>query len=182
MLIVGGGVAGCAAALWLHEFQRTVLIVEQNAQLCGNLEALDFQQHWVLGAPQATPRELAKSYRTHIQERGIETLTGAQVTAINKQPTHWQMGTANHKSLDSKAIVLATGLQPIRPSAFFSLNQMEQAALVFDAIELTQQRHFLVNCQVLILGGGDNAIENALYLAAQNKVVVCSRSPLRASG
>lgn len=173
-LIVGAGPAGAACALWLHQAGLKVLLVEQAPQAMALLRQLTFPQEWVLGQPGVCPSELAVTYAAHLQNGGVPLLSQCQLRGATRlAPAALELNLLPARSVRTRALVLATGLQPRR------LAELD-APGVLDAIGLSQRRDDLPVGRTLLLGGGDNAIENASHLAALgHAVTLWSRSALR---
>lgn len=176
--ILGGGPAGCSAASWLGQLGLTTLLVEREPQLCAALKGLDFTQDWVLGEPAARLAELADRYAAQAQATpGLALRLGTRAESARHSPEGWalQLGTGEH--VQARALLVATGLRLLRPARFFAVPH----GRVLDASQLTARREALQPGRVLLLGAGDNAAENALFLADRgHDVTVWARSDWRA--
>lgn len=194
-VILGGGPAGCSAASWLAQLGLSVAIVERGPRLCGSLQALTYHQDWLLGQPGESLAALGDRYASHVQ-----TLPGVQVL-LHRSAHHldwqaeqgWQIHLdasddpqgdvsgdhASREPLRARTLVLATGLTPRHPAPLYPATARQ--GRVLDAIELTARRDTLPPGRVLLLGGGDNAVENALFLNTHgHEVTLWSRSDWRA--
>lgn len=166
-VIVGAGPAGCSAASWSAQLGLSVAVVERSATPCTTLAALDFAQDWVLGHPAASVAALGRGYAAHAQRvPGIAWHLSTSVQQLTRHDDGWQLALSGGGVLDARALVLATGLRPLRPAAYF-----ETGAPVLDAPTLTARRAALPPGRTLLLGGGDNALENAVWLAARGHLV-----------
>lgn len=177
--IIGGGPAGCSAASWLSQLGLRVALIEREAELCASLQALQFPQDWLLGAPGDTLAALGQRYAAQTRA-----LPGLQL-CLQRRLSHvdwvngqgWQLRLDDGRQIHAKSLLLATGLQPLRPELFFA----NAHARILDAIALTTQRATLPPGHILLLGGGDNAVENAHFLQAHgHQVTLWSRSDWRA--
>ena len=179
--IVGAGPAGCSCALWLSEFGLRCTVIDRAPVLCSLPAGFSFAQNWVLGQPHRSLGEIVQGYAAHIEsEPGIERLLGSAVQQVARTQNGLCVDLFGGAQVQARAVVVATGLLPRRPPAFFVPGGA--AAPVLDAIGLTQQRESLRGQKLLLLGGGDNAVENAIFLHDRgNHVTLWSRSPLRAS-
>ena len=179
VLIVGAGPSGCSCALWLAQMGVPVVLIEQGARLLPRLHELDLPQNWVLGEPLVSTRTLAERYEAHVQQQvGIDVRRGVTVQAVlTWGPGAKRVQLSDGCALDVAAVVLATGLCPVPPPAWVAPD-----ATVLDAMQLTVHRPHLPAAQhVLLLGGGDNAVENAHDLCRLgHHVTLWSRGPLRA--
>ncbi len=176
--ILGGGPAGCSAASWLGQLGLTTLLVEREPRLCAALAALDFTQDWVLGEPAARLADLAEHYAAQARATpGLALRLGAQVESARLASDGWALQLAGGERIQARALLVATGLRLLRPSRYFA----SPHARVMDAAELTAQRATLAPGRVLLLGAGDNAAENALFLADRGlDVTVWARGGWRA--
>lgn len=192
-VIIGGGPAGCSAASWLAQLGLSVAVVERAPRLCGSLQALTYHQDWLLGQPGESLAALGDRYADHLQSLpGVHVLLQRSAHHLDWQAEQgWQIhldgdtpgaAAADHalrEPLRARALVLATGLTPRHPAPLYPASARH--GRVLDAIELTARREQLPPGRVLLLGGGDNAVENALFLQAHgHEVTIWSRSDWRA--
>lgn len=176
--ILGGGPAGCSAASWLGQLGLTSLIVEREPRLCATLAGLDFAQDWVLGEPGQPLSTLADRYAAQAAAaQGATLRLGTVATsaghAVPEGTGRWTLQLSSGETVQARALLLATGLRLRRPARFFEPPHPR----VLDAAGLTAGRAALPPGRVLLLGAGDNAAENALYLAERgHRVTLWSRS------
>lgn len=185
-IVIGAGPAGLSAASWLGQMGYSCLLLEKGPQPCMNLLALEFAQDWVLGRPTTSPRALAHDLTRHaLAQPDVQLLTLTAATGLTPTPAGWRVHTeaaaprAGEPApaapvLLGRSVILATGVVPVRPPPGLA------APGVQDAFGLTAGRDQLPPGRVLLLGGGDNALENALHLARRgHRVTLWSRSPWR---
>jgi len=176
-VVMGAGPAGCSAALWLAEMGFSVALVEKSSRLLARLADLQLPQNWVLGAPGALTSDLAQQYAAHIRmQPGVRIALDDTITQVRRSASaDWLLVTQAGRTIETRAVVVATGLQP----QTFQACSGPEAPL--DAQKLARQRARLPAGRFLLLGGGDNAVENAVYLMrAGHAVTLWSRGPLRA--
>jgi dihydroneopterin aldolase len=175
--ILGAGPAGCSAASWLSQLGFSVTLIDRAPAPCATLSALHFTQDWLLGAPGQTLAALGERYAA--QTLALPRLTSrlnTQVTQIDWQAGRWTLHGSGATPIQARVLILATGLRPLRPAAYFATPHPR----VLDALALTAQRDTLKPGRVLLLGGGDNAVENALFLHERGfDVTIWSRSEWR---
>jgi thioredoxin reductase len=181
VLVVGAGPAGCSCALWLAKNHISCTLIEREAQAFSLLRQLRLQQSWVLGFHETSTEDIARQYTRHLEQTdGIGLLvnqTGLQMEQIGRHDKRLRL--ADGSVLQGAALVVATGLRARRAPAYAGANP--GAAQPMDAIALTQRRASIHQQRVLLLGGGDNAVENALYLdGLGNRVTLWARGALRA--
>jgi dihydroneopterin aldolase len=176
--ILGGGPAGCSAASWLGQLGLTTLLVEREPRLCAALAQLDFPQDWVLSEPATRLSDLAGRYAAQAAAApGLQLRVGTQAQSARHTAEGWalQLGTGEH--VQARALLIATGLRLLRPARYFAVPH----ARVLDATSLTARRDSLPPGRALLLGAGDNAAENALFLADRgHEVTVWARGGWRA--
>lgn len=180
LVIVGAGPAGCSCALWAHQFGLRCALVDRANTVCSALNDLTFRQDWVLGHPNATLSELAQCYASHLSRLpNLCFYLGSQPSHISQNSEGALVTLSDGRTVRTRTIVLATGLRPRRPKYFFTDVAIQGG--VMDSVLLTQRRSTLSNQRILILGGGDNAVENAVYLHDRgNQVTLWARNTLRA--
>lgn len=177
-LVIGAGPAGASCASWLAQQGIASTLIEQAPQPAPLLSRLDLRQNWVLGFPDTSTAELARRFRDHLA--GMElvhlrcgaSVIDAEVLSDARKVLQLSDGSV----ATGAALVFATGLRPRRLALTAALGRQPH-----DAITLTAERATWHAGRVLLLGAGDNAVENALYLLQRgNSVVLWSRSGLRA--
>jgi dihydroneopterin aldolase len=179
--IIGGGPAGCSAASWLAQLGLSVTLIERAPALCTSLQGLRFGQDWVLGSPGQSLAALGERYARQVQAQpGVHLMLGRGLAHLDWQSGGtWDLQLDDGQPVTARALLLATGLQPLRPSAFFPAGAAQPRVL--DALSLTARREQLPPGRTLLLGGGDNAAENALYLQTRgHQITLWSRSDWRA--
>jgi len=175
--ILGAGPAGCSAASWLSQLGFKVVLIDRAAAPCQVLQALNFPQDWVLGAPGQTLAAIGQHYAAQTRALPhVDLRLNTQITRLDWDAKQWSLHLLTG-TLQARALLIATGLRPLRPTAYFA----DEHARVLDAVALTAQRESLKPGRILLLGGGDNAVENALYLQQRgHEVTLWSRSDWRA--
>ncbi|MBV8605237.1 MAG: dihydroneopterin aldolase [Pelomonas sp.] len=172
--IVGAGPAGCSAASWLAQLGHEVALIERAPRLCAGLEGFGFPQSWLLGAPNESLAALGARFAAQVEAQpGVRIFRNHEPQRIEWRDGLWHV---DGEALKARTLLVATGLRPRRPAPLFPASER-----VLDALTLTQRREQLPAGSVLLLGGGDNAVENALYLAERgHRVTIWSRSQWRA--
>lgn len=174
--ILGAGPAGCSAASWLSQLGFTAELIDRAAAPCASLSALRFPQDWLLGSPGQTLAALGTQFAAQtLALPNVTARLNTAVTRIDWQAGRWTLHSAA-APIQARALVIATGLRPLRPAAYFAT----PSPRVLDALALTDQRDALKPGRMLLLGGGDNALENALFLQERGfDVTIWSRSAWR---
>jgi alkyl hydroperoxide reductase subunit AhpF len=109
LIIIGGGPAGSAAAVYAARKRlKTLLIVKEWG---GQSTVSEDIQNWI-GTPHISGTDLAKSLQSHVQEYAGEILTiktGELVTKVEKKEDLVVVTTSSSLSFTSKALLVATG-------------------------------------------------------------------------
>ena len=178
VLIAGAGAAGLNAALELEARGFRTLIIEKSA-VAATIE--DFPEgKWIYDEPvsrptfgrlwlkEATKEELLDQWRQ--AAGGLDVRTGEAVTGVTRLPRGLRV-TTSAASYDCRRVILATG------------QRGNPRWLGVPGEELPEVHHRLYSPKhyqgerILVIGGGNSAVEAALLLAEQNQVTLCHRGP-----
>ena len=180
--ILGAGPAGMSCANACLSFGLTPVVIEQDAEV-GGIQRGNFHPNlWLLGAPEETGREMSERMTRHFLALPLTCLCRARVVAVSGSAGHFNLQLATPEgtqSLEAGAIVIATGTHPRGTPALDALAGQSPRVILGP---LSQRiRDDIHAARVLILGGGDNALDHALFLAhGGNRVRVCARRRLSA--
>jgi thioredoxin reductase (NADPH) len=176
LIIIGGGPAGLSAGIYaLRASMRTVLI-EKGAP--GGQVTLSAEVENYPAIKNKSGFELAQSFLEHAQDYNLEILAH-EVTALEPGLDFHTVRLNNDEVLKAHAVILATGGSPRKlniPGEDDNYGKGVSYCAVCDGF-------FFRNKTVVVIGGGDTAAEEALYLAKITKKVylVHRRNTLRAS-
>jgi len=176
LIIVGGGPAGLSAGIYaLRASMRTVLI-EKGAP--GGQVALSAEVENYPAIKNKSGFELAQSFLEHAREYNLEVLS-QEVTAIEPGLDHHTVRLNSAERLKAHAIIIATGGTPRKlniPGEEENYGKGVSYCAVCDGF-------FFRDKIVAVVGGGDTAAEEALYLAkiTQKVYLIHRRNALRAS-
>ena len=175
-IIVGGGPGGLTAAIYaLRASMRTLLV--ENAVTGGQVTKSDVVENYPgflnISGYELSQRllEHALHYRLELLSREIRTLKpGLEAHQVQLDDGSW---------LKAHAVVLATGGSP-RKLNVPGENDLYGKGVSYCAV---CDGYFFRNKTVVVVGGGDTAAEEALYLAklTRNVHLVHRRDKLRAS-
>jgi thioredoxin reductase (NADPH) len=176
VIIIGGGPAGLSAAIYaLRASMRTVLI--EKASPGGQITLTDDVENYP-GFKNINGYDLSEKFLSHAKSYNLEILS--QEAAVLEPGLDWhtvQLDGDEH--LKSHAIILASGGLPRKlniPGEDEFYGKGVSYCAVCDGF-------FFRNKTVVVVGGGDTAVEEALYLSklAQKVYLVHRRDALRAS-
>lgn len=175
LIIIGGGPAGSAAAVYAARKQlKTLLIVKEWG---GQSTVSEDIQNWI-GTPHISGADLAKSLRTHVEEyKGdILTVLEAEVTKVSGTDGNFTVTTTKGEHT-SKTVLISTGSARRRldiPGA----DTLEHKGLTYCA---SCDGPLFSGMDVVVVGGGNAGFESAAQLLAYcSHVTLLSRSAPRA--
>lgn len=176
LIIVGGGPAGCAAAVYAaRKLLKTVLITEE----FGGQSAVSTDiQNWI-GTPHIAGADFAKSLEAHVREYAGDVValeTGVRVTKIEKSGDHFVVH-AGEKTFETKTILVTAGGRR-RQLGVPGADTFEHKGVTYCA---SCDGPVFSGQDVAVVGGGNAAFETAAQLLAYCKsVTLLSRSDFRA--
>ena len=158
IVIVGGGPAGLTAAIYARRAARSALVLE--ALSCGGqiLNTPDIENYPI----EAHVSGFDFGERVEAQARGL----GAEIVfekavGLRRDGADWVVETANGREHRARAVILATGSENRK------LGLPDEERLVGRGVSYcaTCDGNFYRNKVVAVVGGGNTALEDALYLA-----------------
>ncbi len=173
--ILGAGPAGMSCAHACLSFGLTPVVIERGPHLGGAQRDNFHPNLWMLGFPEETGEQMTQRLAAHYRALPLTTHYLTQVTRVRRDGEGFLLTLNSGATLRADALVIATGT---RPRATAALEQFAVAcprALIGPLC--SSIRDDIRNTDVLILGGGDNALDHALFLAERgNRAVVCTRA------
>lgn len=174
ILIIGGGPAGLAAAIYGLRANKSVLVIEKQnfgGQIIESKNVVNYP-----GFKEISGMELGSSMYEQAKELGMEEKYG-EVLEIKKEASKFIVKTKKEEFY-SKTIILATG------SKTKMLNLENERNLIGKGISYcaTCDGAFFKDGVVAVIGGGNTAIEDCLYLAnlCQKVYLIHRRDTFRA--
>jgi thioredoxin reductase len=175
--ILGAGPAGMSCANALLSFGFEPVVFERSDHL-GGAQRRNFHPNlWMLGVPAESGREMTERMSRHFQELAVTTYLGTEVGQVSLVEAGFRLEAQGLKGafqLDAAAIVLCTGMRPRATPALEALARQNDRVIIGPLSDTI--RDGIRDGRALILGGGDNAFDHALFLAERgNHAVVCTR-------
>lgn len=159
IIIIGSGPAGLSAAIYAMRAGLQTLVIEKQPMSGGQiLKTMDVDNY--PGLPGIGGFELGMGFREHAEKLGAQFMT-AEVTAIEAPAEKEKVVVTDKGSYTCRAIVLAMG------AAHRMLGVPGEDALRGMGVSYcaTCDGAFFRGKQVAVIGGGDVALEDALFLA-----------------
>ena len=177
--ILGAGPAGMSCANACLSFGLIPVVIERSDH-AGGAQRTNFHPNlWMLGAPGETGETMTRRMADHYAGLAVDTRYGTEVVGVEGEAGEFTLslktaGGGSPAPLHAGAIVLATGMRPRSTPALDKLARASRRVII-GALSDTI-RDGIRSARVLILGGGDNALDHALFLAERdNRVLVCTR-------
>lgn len=175
LIILGGGPAGLAAGVYGGRANLKTLVVDQGlpgGQMQNTLEIENYP-----GYKQITGPELSEEMYQHMLEFGAE-WKQAQVNSVNLTEQRKEIMLADGQLLSGKAIIIATGAQP----RYLEVPGEKEFAGRGVSYCATCDGAFFRDKDVIVVGGGDSAVEEGIFLTryANSVTVIHRRDQLRA--
>jgi len=175
LIILGGGPAGLTAALYAVRSRLKVLLVEK--MVLGGLATTTFQIENYPGFPEGlSGMELSDRMQDQVRRLGLDIMWGNCVS-VESRKQHREVR-VDSKVLTAKAVIVSTGTEAARLGVPGE-DEFRGRGVSYCA---TCDGPFYRDKNVLVVGGGNSAIEEALFLTryAQKISVVHRRDELRA--
>ena len=170
VIIIGGGPGGLSAAFWCAELGLNALLLERKAEFGGQLLRTFKAIKNHLGADAANGREMRDQFLRQVENTNAMLLCGDEVAAADL--TEKTVVLADGTRYSARAIIIATGVSRRKlnvpgEAEFYGKGILESGE---------KSKNDVIDKRVLIVGGGDAAIENALILSrAAKKIFVVHR-------
>ncbi|MCD9186779.1 MAG: NAD(P)/FAD-dependent oxidoreductase [Pyrinomonadaceae bacterium] len=165
VVIIGGGPAGLSAALWCDDLGLSSMLLEKEKEFGGQLlwTYNAIENH--LGITAKNGREMSEIFLQQTEKRNFSRHLTAGVEKVNLAEK--TISLTHGEEFSGKFIILATGVRRRKlniPGEDFFRGRgiIESGKKDADKIE---------NKNVVIVGGGDAALENALILSEKAKKV-----------
>ena len=162
LIIIGSGPAGLSAAIYGIRANLNLLVIEKDYEGTGQI-ALSSKVDNYLGLPGLDGYSMGEQFRQHAVSFGVNFLE-ATVTEISQDANdkHWIVKTADGAVNEAKAIIYAAGAVH-RHLGVPGENEFAAKGVSYCA---TCDGAFYRGKVTAVVGGGDTALDDALYLSA----------------
>jgi thioredoxin reductase (NADPH) len=157
VLIIGGGPAGLSAALYASRSKLDTLVLESNSKTGGQLRTYEEMENYP-GVDTTAP-ELMENFRKQAENFGTEIRRG-KVKKIEEDELAKKVITEEGDEYVAKSIIISTGAAP-RKLGVKGEDEFKGKGVSYCA---TCDADFFVDLEVVVVGNGNSAIEEAIYL------------------
>ncbi len=177
VIIIGSGPAGLAAAIYAKRAELSVIVIEK-AGLSGGQIINTYEVDNYPGTPGISGFELSTKFREHADKLDTSFVNG-EVTGFALEGDIKVITMDDGTRYSAKAVVIATGGAP----RHLGVEGEEKLSGMGVSYCATCDGAFFKNKTVAVVGGGDVAVEDAIFLAriCKQVYVIHRRDQFRAS-
>ncbi|AKN33375.1 thioredoxin reductase [Clostridium carboxidivorans P7] len=175
-IIIGGGPAGLSAGLYAARSRMNTLIIER-AKYGGQATTTDELENYPGSIEECTGTTLSKRMKKQAEDFGTK-FTKDEIVEVNLEG-NIKVVKGKKETYEAKTIIIATGANP-KLSGFKNETELRGKGISYCA---TCDADFFTDLDVAVIGGGDSAITEAIYLTkfAEKVTVIHRRDALRAA-
>ncbi|MHB1393396.1 MAG: thioredoxin-disulfide reductase [Clostridia bacterium] len=175
--IIGGGPAGLAAGLYASRSRMSAIIIEK-AKWGGQAGTTEELENYPGSIEMPTGPKLIERMKSQAEAFGTE-LVKDEVTGFDLSDKVKVVKLGSGKDINAKTILIATGAQPMLLGAPGEI-ELRGKGVSYCA---TCDADFFTELEVVVVGGGDAAVEEAIYLTrfAEKVTIIHRREEFRAA-
>lgn len=159
LVIVGSGPSGLSAAIYAKRAMMDVVVLEKEAFSGGQIVNTEQVDNY-LGLPGISGFDMGMKFREHADSFGVE-FDDREVMSIEDKDAYKVVSLEDGNTIETKAVLIATGAKH-RRLGVPGEEEFTGAGVSYCA---TCDGAFFRNKEVAVVGGGNIALEDALYLS-----------------
>lgn len=170
VVVIGAGVSGISAMIWLKQLGLKACMVEKKEELGGQLHLIHNKIMDYPGLFQLTGKELLEHFQHHVEHLQVDWQTNSLVSQIQIKENEIQLTvqkTAGHQAtskqdtehIQAKYLIVATGASQKKLNI-----PGEEQLNNKGALSTSKNPDYFSDKKVVIIGGGDRALEGAYRL------------------
>ncbi len=177
VIILGGGPAGCSAGIYAARDALSTLILEKNFP-GGNMAITEHIENYPGFIEPQLGGDLSEKFVKHAMKFGAIVRQGFCIEIINENDFKTVV-LEDGRRIKCKAIIISTGSKPKKSGAINEVKFIGRG-ISFCA---TCDGAFFRNKEVVVIGGGDSALEEGIYLTrfASKVTIIHRRNEFRAT-
>lgn len=174
IMIIGSGPAGLTAAIYASRAQLRAVVIEKDYMGSGQIAATEQVDNYP-GLPGIGGYELGEAFREHAEKMGASFFEGEAI-AIQRNEDAFTVHFKDGSSLEGKSIIYTAGTS-------YRRLEIPGGELLGVSYCATCDGAFYQDKTVAVVGGGDTALEDALYLSkiAEKVYLIHRRDTFRAN-
>ena len=159
VVIIGSGPAGLSAAIYAKRANLDAVVLEKEYLGTGQIAYSSRVDNYP-GLPGKDGYSLGETFLEHAEGLGV-TIEEAEVTAITKKEQSFVISCEDGKNIEAKTVVYAAGCQNRR------LGVQGEEKLLAQGVSFCAvcDGAFYKGKKAAVIGGGDTALDDALYLS-----------------
>ncbi len=182
IIVIGAGPAGLFAAFYTGMRDLTVRLIDALPEPGGQLTALYPEKYIydVAGLPKVLAKDLVRAQMEQLAPFKPVFTLGDRAERLEQSGAGWMVTTASGKQYEAAAVIIAGGLGAFEPRKLTAegVSRFEGKGLTYAVRDLEEYR----GKRVLIIGGGDSAVDWVLMLKgiAKEVTLIHRRNSFRA--
>ena len=175
LIILGAGTAGLTAAISAARAGLSVAVLEEDGRGGGQISSAHQVQNYP-GVPEVSGADLGEKLRQQAADLGAEILC-AEIARVERRDDAFALTDTDGEQFQAKAVIAATGAFPRK------LGLAGEETLTGVSYCAVCDGAFYAGKDVLVVGGGNTGVEDALYLSSicRSVTIVLRRSVFRAA-
>jgi len=179
LVIIGGGPGGMAAGIYAARSKLKTVVLEEKPNQGGQCYITEEIENYP-GFPESSGPKLTEAFQKHAEKFGVEfkRARAEKIEVVPNSPVKIVHG-SDGKQYECYAVVVATGASA-RELGCKGEKEHWGKGVSYCA---TCDGAFFEECEIVVIGGGDSAVEEAMYLTkfADKVTIIHRRDELRAA-